>query len=132
MVRATGKKRVGILGLSFKPGTDDLRESPMVALTETLLGKGYEIRIFDRNVSLSQLVGSNRRFIEREIPHLQELMCESLEEVVNHSEVIVVGYHDPSFLEEVVEASKKRIVIDLVRLSEDTSKLGEGYRGICW
>lgn len=86
-----GKRRVGIVGLAFKPGTDDLRESPMVTLVETLIGKGCQVRIYDRNVSIGRLVGANRRYIEEEIPHIASLMCEEAEDLLAHTEVIVMG-----------------------------------------
>lgn len=90
-VMAFGKRRVGIVGLAFKAGTDDLRESPMVALVEALIGKGCQLRILDRNVSIARLVGANRRYIEEEIPHISSLMCDSAKELLAHAEVIVVG-----------------------------------------
>src|SRR5574338_1337778 len=93
----TGKKRVGLLGFSFKAGTDDLRESPIVILAEALLGKGRTLKIYDRNVSLAKLVGANKEYIEQQIPHLSSLLCNTTEEVVDGSEVIVVGNQSPEF-----------------------------------
>src|SRR5437867_11697642 len=90
-VLETGRKKIGLLGFSFKAGTDDLRESPMVILAEALLGKGLSLRIYDRNVSLARLVGGNKEYIENQIPHLSSLLCPSIDEVVDASEVIVVG-----------------------------------------
>src|SRR5581483_5560844 len=90
-VLQTRKKRVGVVGLAFKSGTDDLRERPMVTLVETLLGKGWSIRIFDPNVRLAALVGANRRYIEKEIPHISSLMCDDIETLIDHAEVIVIG-----------------------------------------
>src|SRR5262245_23829614 len=87
----TGKKKVGLLGFSFKAGTDDLRESPMVILAEALLGKGIALKIYDRNVSLAKLVGSNKAYIEQQIPHLSSLLCDTVDEIIDGSEVIVVG-----------------------------------------
>src|SRR4026207_1745171 len=87
----TGKKRVGLLGFSFKAGTDDLRESPIVILAEALLGKGYDLRIYDRNVSVARLVGANKEYINTQIPHLSSLLCETIDEVLDNSDVIVVG-----------------------------------------
>ena len=86
----TGKKKVGLLGFSFKAGTDDLRESPLVLLAEALLGKGCR-SIYDKNVSLAKLVGVNKEYIEKQIPHLGSLLCNSIEEVIEPSEVIIVG-----------------------------------------
>jgi GDP-mannose 6-dehydrogenase len=85
------RRRVGIVGLSFKPGTDDLRESPMVTLVESLIGKGCDVRILDGNVSIARLVGANRRYIEEEIPHIASLMCTDASELLAHAEVVVVG-----------------------------------------
>jgi GDP-mannose 6-dehydrogenase len=128
----TGKKRIGLLGFSFKAGTDDLRESPIVILAEALLGKGVQLRIYDRNVSLARLVGSNRQYIEDQIPHLSSLLCESIEEVIDTSEVIVVGNQAPEFAKALTRCRCDQIVIDLVRLPICSSLLAAEYRGICW
>ncbi|HEX2387225.1 MAG TPA: nucleotide sugar dehydrogenase, partial [Candidatus Binatia bacterium] len=93
-VLKTRNRKVGIVGLSFKPATDDLRESPMVTLAETLIGKGCDVRILDRNVSLARLMGANRRYIEEEIPHISSLMCETVEDLLEHAEVLVLGNAD--------------------------------------
>ena len=130
MVIATGKKRVGVLGLSFKAGTDDLRESPIVTLIETLIGKGYELAIYDRDVSLAKLVGANREYIEREIPHISRLMREDIDDVLKHSEVIIVGNKSEEFLPRISRITDS-IVIDLVRVSEGQIS-DDSYRGICW
>jgi GDP-mannose 6-dehydrogenase len=132
LVERTGQRRVGMLGLSFKPGTDDLRESPNVALTERLIGKGYDVRIFDRNVSLARIVGANRRYIEEAIPHLSSLLVGDLEAVVDHAEVLVVGVDDPAFaaLPDLVRADQH--VIDLVRPDLDPAELRGSYEGIAW
>src|SRR5206468_9694174 len=90
-VLATRRRRVGVVGLAFKQGTGDLRESPMVTLVETLIGKGCDVRILDRNVSMARLVGANRRYIEEEIPHIASVMCASAEALLAHAEVIVIG-----------------------------------------
>ena len=128
----TGKKKVGLLGFSFKAGTDDLRESPMVILAEALLGKGYSLRIFDRNVSLARLVGANKQYIEEQIPHLSRHLTESLDEVIKGSDVIVVGNASPEFSEAVTQCTAEQIVIDLVRIPLDFSKVKAQYDGICW
>jgi len=132
MVMRTGKKRVGILGLSFKAGTDDLRESPMVYLVETLLGKGYDIKIYDENVSLARLIGANKEYIERVIPHISSLMCTSLEEVVSHAEVLVIGNRGAAFGEAIERSFNGHHVIDLVRIPTELDGVGQGYQGICW
>jgi GDP-mannose 6-dehydrogenase len=114
-VLETRKRRVGVVGLSFKPGTDDLRESPMVALVETLIGKGCDVRILDRNVSIARLVGANRRYIEEEIPHIASLMCENIAALLTHAEVLVVGYPCEEAALAVAGASSDHIVVDLTR-----------------
>ena len=128
----TGKKKIGLFGFSFKAGTDDLRESPLVILAEALLGKGYELCIYDRNVSLARLVGANKRYINEQIPHLSRHLCESIDEVIANSEVIVIGNGSPEFSEAVTRCRPDQIVIDLVRLPLDFSRVQAQYDGICW
>ncbi|MGH9348989.1 MAG: nucleotide sugar dehydrogenase [Vicinamibacterales bacterium] len=128
----TGRKTIGLLGLSFKAGTDDLRESPMVILAEALLGKGCELRIYDRNVSLARLVGANKQYIEEQIPHLSRHLCTSLDEVVDTSALIVVGNAAPEFADAVMRCRADQVVIDLVRLPVDFSRVKAQYDGICW
>jgi GDP-mannose 6-dehydrogenase len=123
---------VGILGFSFQAGTDDLRESPMVILAEALLGKGYELRIYDRNVSLARLMGANKTYIEQQIPHLSRHLCESLDEVITDSEVIVVGNNAPEFASAIERCRPDQLVIDLVRLPVNFAALQANYEGICW
>jgi GDP-mannose 6-dehydrogenase len=128
----TGKKRVGLFGFSFKAGTDDLRESPMVILAEALLGKGYQLCIYDKNVSLARLVGANRTYINEQIPHLSQHLCDTLDEVIAQSDVIVVGNGAPEFVNGVYRCQPNQTVIDLVRLPLDFSKVTAQYDGICW
>jgi GDP-mannose 6-dehydrogenase len=128
----TGKKQVGLLGFSFKAGTDDLRESPIVILAEALLGKGVSLRIYDKNVSMAKLVGANRDYIVKQIPHLSSLLCNTIGEVIDGSEVIVVGNQAPEFAEAVMACRADQIVIDLVRLPIYGSLMKADYRGICW
>jgi GDP-mannose 6-dehydrogenase len=128
----TGRKKVGLLGFSFKADTDDLRESPMVILAEALLGKGYELCIYDRNVSLARLVGANKQYINEQIPHLSRHLCESIDQVIDQSEVIVVGNASPEFAEAITRCRPDQIVIDLVRLPLDFSRVNAQYDGICW
>jgi len=130
LVLRTGKKRIGVLGFSFKAGTDDLRESPMVSLIETLIGKGYQLSIYDRDVSLARLFGANKEYIEREIPHISQLMCATVDEVLASAEVIIIGNKAPEFREIETKLRDEQQVIDLVRLFEKTS--GDSYQGICW
>jgi GDP-mannose 6-dehydrogenase len=128
----TGRKKVGLLGFSFKAGTDDLRESPLVILAEALLGKGYEICIYDRNVSLARLVGANKQYIEEQIPHLSRHLCASIDDVLERSDVIVVGNGSPEFSEAVTRCRPDQTVIDLVRIPLDFSRVQAQYEGICW
>jgi GDP-mannose 6-dehydrogenase len=128
----TGRKKVGLLGFSFKAGTDDLRESPIVILAEALLGKGVSLRIYDKNVSLAKLVGANKEYIEKQIPHLSSLLCGTIDEVIDGSDVIVVGNSAPEFVEAVKQCRPDQIVIDLVRLPIYGSSIQADYRGICW
>ena len=130
-VEKLGNRKVGLLGLSFKAGTDDLRESPMVTLVETLLGRGYEIQIYDENVSLSRLVGSNKAYIERELPHISEMLVESIEDVVESSETIIVGNPDPRFADVVRSAPAGKQIVDLVRIVPEWIT-NNGYHGIGW
>jgi GDP-mannose 6-dehydrogenase len=114
-VLATRKRRIGIVGLTFKSGTDDLRESPLVVLAETLIGKGCDVRILDRNVSIARLRGANRQYIEEEIPHIAALMCEDVDTLLTHAEVLVVGKADEEARRAAAAASPDVPVIDLTR-----------------
>lgn len=126
-----GRKRVGFLGMAFKPDTDDLRESPLVEVIETLLGKGYSISIYDRNVSLSRLVGTNKRYIEEHIPHLSSLLVDRIEELVNKVEVVVVGHNSPEFIPALQNMRQDQMIIDLARIGE-LNGIAASYDGICW
>lgn len=130
LVIAAGSRRVGMIGLSFKGGTDDLRESPAVGLAERLFGKGYDLKIFDANVNYSKLMGSNLSYIQNHIPHLSERLTDDLAAVVQHGDTVVVTHSDlggarfPSLRPE-------QTVIDLVRLPEAVAAGGR-YIGLCW
>jgi GDP-mannose 6-dehydrogenase len=129
MIRATGKRRVGLLGLSFKEGTDDLRESAVVTLAEQLIGKGYELNVYDRNVRLSALLGANREYILNHIPHIGRLLVDRLDELLSHSEVLVVASADPEFGALLADVPAGKTVIDLV----GTWQTGpQTYDGIGW
>ncbi|RMG63824.1 MAG: UDP-glucose/GDP-mannose dehydrogenase family protein [Calditrichaeota bacterium] len=132
MVLAHGKKKVGILGLSFKGNTDDLRESPMVDVVEALLGKGYDLRIYDRNVHLARLFGANKEYINKKIPHISSLMVSNIGEVLDHSEIILIGNRNREFEETLARLEGPYHVIDLVRIVSDPSALKVAYEGICW
>jgi GDP-mannose 6-dehydrogenase len=126
-----GKKKVGVLGFSFKAGTDDLRESPVVELTERLLGKGFDLRIYDVNVNLARLHGANRDFILNRVPHISRLMVASIDEVLLHAQTIVIGNSAPEFRDVPGRLGEHQSVIDLVRISDSRSVAGV-YEGICW
>lgn len=125
------KKKIGFLGLSFKAGTDDLRNSPAVILIETLLGKGYDIKIFDDNVQQSRLLGKNKEFIDIHIPHLSNLFVEKAADIIDFSDIIIIATKEKLFKEILCEASNNKIIIDLVRLDEELLKK-ENYFGINW
>ena len=131
-IQSTGVKRVTMLGLSFKSGTDDLRESPLVTLAEQLIGKGYELRIYDPEVNVARLIGANKRFIEEAIPHIGDLLVEEADEAIEASELVVLGLSNPALSEAVVEhTSANHIVLDLVDM-QSQEKLSARYQGICW
>ncbi|MEU8959046.1 nucleotide sugar dehydrogenase [Streptomyces sp. NPDC048518] len=132
LVERTGKRRVGLFGLSFKPGTDDLRESPLVELAERLFGKGYDLRIYDANVSLSRLMGANREYIETRLPHLAQLLADSVDEVLDHAEVCLVGSSDPAVLAKLPHGAAP-VIVDLIRLPDAEARRTEpGYMGLAW
>ena len=132
LVLETGRKRIGLLGFSFKAGTDDLRESPMVILAEQLLGKGLTLCIYDKSVSLARLVGANKQYIETQIPHLASHLCTSMDEVIDQSDVIVVGNRAPEFTDALRRTRADQIIIDLVRIPIVGALLNAKYEGICW
>jgi GDP-mannose 6-dehydrogenase len=131
LILNAGHKKVGILGFSFKAGTDDLRESPMIEVIERLIGKGYDLRLYDKNVKLASLVGANRDFILNRIPHISRLMVDSIEAVLEHGQTIVVGNLDPSFKSVGQQLRDDQILVDFVRISDRRSEDGK-YDGICW
>lgn len=123
--------RVGVLGFSFKAGTDDLRESPVIEVIERLLGKGYDLRIYDKNVNIAKLVGANRDFILNRIPHISKLMVNSADAVLEHASTVVIGNNDPEFLEIIKKVRDDQQIVDFVRVMEGRSQRGR-YDGICW
>jgi GDP-mannose 6-dehydrogenase len=132
MVLETGKRSVGMLGLSFKSGTDDLRNSPLVVMAERLIGKGMHLKIFDSEVNLSRISGANRRYIETTIPHIGSLMMERCEDVIEGSEVIVVGLPDKRIIELLYSRCKaEHIILDLSG-AVDRNKIVGKYYGLCW
>ena len=132
MIQKTGARRIGMLGMSFKPGTDDLRESPLVSLIELMVGKGMELAIYDRDVSEAQLIGANKDYIEGEIPHIWSLMRGSAREVIEYGDVVVVG-NATGEIRSLGEARfAGKIVVDLARLFSRKPVAAVQYDGICW
>jgi GDP-mannose 6-dehydrogenase len=132
MIKRTGKTRIGVFGLSFKADSDDLRESPTVAFIERLIGKGYQVAVYDNDVTLSAIRGKNKQFIERTLPHIASLMRPSLAEVTNHAEVLVICKKQPDFETVLANVDGQFTVIDLVRLFQNGIKRPTFYEGICW
>jgi len=131
MITGKGHTRVGILGFSFKAGTDDLRESPLIEIIERLLGKGYDLRIYDRNVNIASLVGANRDFILNHIPHISKLMVGNIDAVLNHAQTIVIGNKDPDFMGVAERLREGQLLVDFVRINDGQSINGR-CDGICW
>jgi GDP-mannose 6-dehydrogenase len=131
LVADAGARQVGVLGLAFKAGTDDLRESPMVEVVERLIGKGYDVCIFDANVNLAKLVGANKSYILDQIPHISDLMVSSMDEVLERSRTLVIGNNDPAFRAVAERPRPGQRIVDLVRVIDRRSD-GEAYDGICW
>lgn len=131
MVLARGKRRIGVLGFSFKAGTDDLRESPIVELIERLIGKGYSLELYDQNVNLAKLTGANRDYILNHIPHIASLMRDSIDQVLKHAEIVIIGNSAAEFTQIAGKLRPDQHVLDLVRLGAGT-ETHEQFEGICW
>jgi GDP-mannose 6-dehydrogenase len=131
LILKRGHTRVGILGFSFKAGTDDLRESPLIEVIERLIGKGYDLRIYDKNVNIARLVGANRDFILNHIPHISKLMVGDIDAVLDHAETVVIGNKDPDFCGVPERLREGQFIVDFVRIIEGVSENGN-YDGICW
>ena len=130
MIVDKGARKVGILGFSFKAGTDDLRESPLVDVIEYLLGKGYELKLYDKNVNLAALTGANQDYILNHIPHISKLMVSNMQDVLDFADTIVIGNGAAEFKTVPDSLKPHQHIVDLVRISKEQS--GEQYDGICW
>jgi GDP-mannose 6-dehydrogenase len=131
LIMQRGHKQIGILGFSFKAGTDDLRESPVIEVIERLIGKGHDLRIYDKNVKLAKLVGANREFILNRIPHISRLMVDDVDAVLKHAQTVVIGNNDPEFKQVPARLREDQYLVDFVRVLPGKSQNGK-YDGICW
>ena len=136
LIAAKGRKPVALFGLAFKPGTDDLRDSPLVVLAERLLGKGFDLAIYDRFVKIARLLGKNKEYIDREIPHLDKLLHETPDSALARAEIVVVGHADAETRQRIVTLAKGARIVDLngyADLRQASLDGGfAGYEGICW
>ena len=132
LIARDGRRRVAMFGLAFKPGTDDMRDSPLVTLAERLLGKGFDLSIYDNFVKISRLLGKNKEFIDREIPHLDRLLSETPEEALDGAEVVVIGHADKAAREAIVARAKGLRIVDLSGYADLVAAGGAEYEGICW
>ena len=129
---ATGKRRIGFIGLSFKTGTDDLRESPLVAVAEQLIGKGMQLSIYDPEVHMSTLLGANRRYIESHLPHIGQLLRPDIETVIRESELLIVGLTSAAVAQALAQhARPDQVVLDLVNLP-NRAAIAARVEGLCW
>ena len=131
LVMKSVHRKIGILGFSFKAGTDDLRESPVIEVIERLVGKGFDLRIYDKNVRIASLVGANRDFILNRIPHISRLMVDDIDEVLRHAETVVIGTSDPDFQSVPEKLRAGQRLVDFVRITNRRSGNGD-YDGLCW
>jgi GDP-mannose 6-dehydrogenase len=132
LIMDKGHRRIGVLGFSFKAGTDDLRESPVIEVAERLLGKGYNLRLYDKNVNIASLVGANRDFILNRIPHISKLMVSDIDEVLEYAQTVVIGNKDPDFGSVPDRLRDDQVLVDLVRIAGDRRSQEGRYDGICW
>lgn len=130
LILSKGKKKVGVVGISFKQGTDDLRDSPIIDVIEKLLGKGFNINIYDKNVSLANLIGSNKEYILGKLPHISNLMTDNIENLLSNSELIIINSKSEKIIEVLKANATNKIIIDLIYTPE--LKTTEFYEGICW
>jgi GDP-mannose 6-dehydrogenase len=131
-VLASGKRSIGMIGLSFKSGTDDLRESPLVIMAERFIGKGLQLCVYDPQVNVARLIGSNRRYIEETIPHIASLMTDDLSKLVREAEVLVVSMKTPEVLQALSAHTRpEQLLLDIAVLPDRTAHRAE-YIGVCW
>lgn len=132
MIAREGRKKVALFGLAFKPGTDDMRDSPLVQLAERMLGKGFDLAIYDNFVKISRLLGKNKEFIEREIPHLDRLLADTPEAVLKDAEIIVIGHADAAARQSIIAHAAGRRIVDLSGYADVRAAPQATYEGICW
>lgn len=132
MIARGGRRKVALFGLAFKPGTDDMRDSPLVTLAERLIGKGFDLSIYDSFVKISRLLGKNKEFIDREIPHLDRLLQETPEQALAGAEVVVIGHADPAARMAIVAQAQGKRIIDLSGYADLRDAPAAEYEGICW
>jgi GDP-mannose 6-dehydrogenase len=132
LIENAGSKRVGVLGLSFKAGTDDLRGSPVIRIVETLVGKGYEVSIYDANIDLDRIIGTNRQFLEKEVPYLPSILKSSIDQVMDSSDVIVIANRSREFAAVIDSIRPGQVLVDVVGITERTPPVKGKYFGICW
>lgn len=132
LIAANGRKPVALFGLAFKPGTDDLRDSPLVVLAEKLLGKGFDLAIYDKFVKIARLLGKNKEYIDREIPHLDKLLHETPDAVLARAEVVVVGHADAETRQRIIALARGARVVDLNGYADLRDAGFAEYEGICW
>lgn len=132
MIAREGRKKVALFGLAFKPGTDDMRDSPLVQLAERMLGKGFDLAIYDNFVKISRLLGKNKEFIEREIPHLDRLLADTPEAALKDAEIIVIGHADAAARQSIIAHAAGRRIVDLSGYADVRAAPQATYEGICW
>ena len=126
----SGKKKIGVLGISFKEGTDDLRESPILDVVERLIGKGYKVNVYDENVNMSNIIGANKNFIMNKLPHISSLLYLDIKKFIADSEVIIINANNPKLVKLLKASKSDKIIYDLVYSNE--LKKFKNYRGINW
>jgi GDP-mannose 6-dehydrogenase len=132
IIARTRKRRIGVLGLTFKAGTDDIRESPIVKVVEALVGRGLELHVHDANIDVARMVGTNREFLEHEIPYLESILRPTVDAVLENADVVVIATNDPAYRDVPGRLRPEQVLVDLVRIVPNGRPTGERYLGICW